>query len=87
MAFTADEVESLNAYQLSGRFHPFTCGTKEKHVNSHDDDVLAAGPDGFHCPSCDHVQGWAHEWMKNWSWRGPASAHDPFASSRWTRSL
>lgn len=70
MVFTPDEVESLNAYQKSGVFHPFTCGTKEKHTNNRDSDVLQAESDGWHCVSCDYHQIWAHEWMKSWTWKG-----------------
>lgn len=44
--------------------HPFTCGVKG-HEGSDD---LVAHEDGFKCPGCDYVQGWAHSWMLDWSW-------------------
>lgn len=68
--FTPDEVESLNAYQHSGAFHPFTCGgdrTDEKHLDG--EGILVATEEGWKCPYCDYTQGWAHDWMKNWEWK------------------
>lgn len=62
--FTSDQVASLNAYQLAGVMHPFTCGTCSG-VR------LIAAQDGWHCASdtCDYRQGWAHSFMADWSWR------------------
>lgn len=73
-AFSEAEVASLNAYQKSGFFHPFTCGNPdhEEHVN------LVAAEQGWYCPAmvdenneeyCDYTQTWAHDFMKDWSWR------------------
>lgn len=67
--FTSDQIESFNAYQQSGVFHPFTCGTKEKHSSPADDEVLVANEDNLSCPSCDFRQFWAHDWMVNWGWK------------------
>lgn len=70
MAFTADEVRSLNEYQNSGEFHPFTCGgdrTDEKHLDG--EGRLVATEEGFVCTFCEYRQLWAHEWMKNWEWK------------------
>lgn len=71
--FTKDEVESLNAYQHSGVFHPFTCGgnrTDEHHLDG--EGLLVAAEDGWYCPFCDYKQSWAHESMKNGSWKKAA---------------
>jgi hypothetical protein len=68
MKLTADEQASFNAYQASGVMHPFTCGGDLS-------DVLVADDEGIYCPSCDYVQGWAHPWMLDWSWK----AMSPFA--------
>lgn len=40
--FTAEQVEALNAYQVEGKYHPFTCG------NQHDEqrDVVAVDESG-----------------------------------------
>lgn len=67
--FTADQVASLNAYQISGFFHPFTCGADDCHGIR----LIAAG-NGWHCASqtCDYRQSWAHEFMADWSWNGGA---------------
>lgn len=70
MVFTPDEVESLNAYQNSGTFHPFTCGgdrMDDKHLDG--EGVLVAAEDGWHCNFCNYTQSWAHPWMKDWSWK------------------
>ena len=61
--FTPDEVASLNGFQESGMFHPFTCGTSSLHRD------LVAAEDGWHCPECDYRQDWAHDFMKNWNWK------------------
>lgn len=70
MVFTADEVESLNAYQKSHTFHPFTCGgnrTNDKHLDG--EGLLVATEDGWMCSYCGYAQFWAHDWMKNWAWK------------------
>lgn len=69
MVFTADEVRSLNEYQISGEFHPFTCGGDRTDVNHLDGQgILVATEDGWECPFCEYKQDWAHDWMKDWSW-------------------
>jgi len=70
MIFTPDEVKSLNEYQQSGVFHPFTCGgdrTDEKHLDG--EGLLVATEDGWVCPFCEWRQDWAHDSMKNWNWK------------------
>lgn len=66
--FNQDQIESLNAYQKSGVFHPFTCGGEGCR------ETLTATPDGWICPKCDYTQKWAHKWMMDGSWK----AMDPF---------
>jgi hypothetical protein len=61
--FTTEQVKSLNEYQESGVFHPFTCGTDKCRC------VLIAAEDGWTCPECDYTQNWAHEWMGDNSWK------------------
>jgi hypothetical protein len=57
--WTPEQVEALNAYQKLGYVHEFTChfdhGEKSR--------VLVATEDGWHCPSCDYKQLWAHAHM------------------------
>lgn len=58
--FSEAQIAALNAYQRSGRMHPFTCGGEhELHQ------TLIAEQDGWHCPDerCDYRQDWAHAWM------------------------
>lgn len=56
--FTKEQVESLNAFQASGIFHPFTC------ANEHGGEKrLIATEAGWQCPSCDYKQDWAHSFM------------------------
>lgn len=70
MVFTPDEVESLNAYQASRSFHPFTCGGDRTDVNHLDGEgLLVATEDGWKCSFCDYRQSWCHQFMKDWSWK------------------
>jgi hypothetical protein len=58
--FTPEQVKALNNYQHLQRFHPFTC------INQHDSEaerILVADADGWHCPTCDYRQAWAHPSM------------------------
>lgn len=68
--FTPEQVKSLNDYQHSGAFHPFTCGgdrTDEKHLDG--EGLLVATEDGWVCPYCPYQQNWAHQGMLDDSWR------------------
>lgn len=62
--FTEDQVESLNAYQACGQWHPFTCG-------NHCGATLIATTDGWICPTegCGYTQDWAHSFMADGSWK------------------
>lgn len=69
--WTAEEVEALNAFQTDGRFHPFTCGNKDRHPQiEHPSgwtetvgEVLVATEHGWTCTHCDYTQKWAHQFM------------------------
>ena len=52
-----DTVDALNAFQLCGRYHPFTC------PQAHPDRDLKATPQGWVCRHCDYVQNWATDGM------------------------
>lgn len=67
--FTPDQVASLNAYQVAGIMHPFTCGGGQ--ARGHNGIRLIAAEDGWHCASdtCDYRQDWAHAFMADWSWK------------------
>ena len=66
--FTPDQVESLNAYQKSGVFHPFT-GNNDL-LPDGEDDILVAEQDGWHSlVDPNYTQDWAHSWMADWSWK------------------
>lgn len=63
--WSPDQVASLNAYQDSGRFHPFTGKRKE----NGDETVLIATTVGWtETPRGPIVQTWAHDFMADWSW-------------------
>lgn len=65
--FTPDQVASLNAYQASGVFHEYTCGSEVCPVKQA---VLVAAEDGWRCPAgCGYRQYWAHRFTADWSWR------------------
>ena len=58
--WTQDQIDSLNAYQIAGVMHPYTCGKCRA--------TLKATVDGWQCPKCDYTQEGAHDFMKDWSW-------------------
>ena len=63
--FTDDQVASLNAYQVAGVMHPFTCGHRTHSTE------LVAYPEGWRCPlspASGVVQQWARSFMADWSW-------------------
>lgn len=72
--WSTDEVASLNEYQLSGAFHPFTCGPCRDTLDVREDDgswndrLLVATTAGWVCPTCDYTQDWAHTFMADGSW-------------------
>jgi len=62
--WTQEQVDRLNEFQRSGKFHPFTCGgnrTDEKHLDG--EGVLVATVNGWMCPYCDYRQDWVHQFM------------------------
>ncbi len=72
--YTLDQVDSINGYQTSSQFHPFTC------VNRHDGNsgtfaplwevsVLVADESGLYCLGCDYRQTWVHRFMADGSWK------------------
>lgn len=72
--WTHHQVASLNAYQASGVFHPFTCGNDDCPGTEDDDEpghaALIAHEDGWQCPACDYRQDWAHAFIASGDWRG-----------------
>lgn len=56
LVFTPEKVTKLNAYQQSGRCHPYTC--ESRHANT--EAVLVATVRGWICPYCDYTQDWVH---------------------------
>jgi ribosomal protein S27AE len=73
--FTPQQIESINTYQKSGVFHPFTCSCGEDFV---------AHADALHCPKCGATQDWVHEFMANWAWLPP---EDTLHWRRWERTV
>lgn len=71
--FTPDQVASINAYQISGVFHPFTCGSEGCGFD------LKAIEGTLECPKCDYTQDWVHAWMADWSWKPPEGGLFPGA--------
>lgn len=70
--FTADQVASLNGFQIHSMMHPFTCG--EDICRRKNQSVLYALEDGWHCWYCDYTQDWAHGYMTDRSWETAAKA-------------
>lgn len=61
--FTSEQIESLNGFQHSGCWHPFTCG------NSDCRGLLRAIEQGWICDFCGYTQDWAHDFMANGDWK------------------
>lgn len=83
--FTPEEIQSLNDYQKSGMFHPFTCGsgnrTDEYHLDG--EGLLVATEDGWKCSYCKYTQNWAHDFMKDRRWEDVKKAQAEIFS-RWS---
>ena len=76
--FTDDQVRSINAYQESRAFHPFTCPKCGS--------TLKAAPYGIDCYVCGKwFQTWVHAFMADWSWQGPAPGRIPVLDKIWAR--
>ena len=62
--FTGDQVTSINGFQKSAHWHPFTCG-KEGCQG-----ILIAQHVGLFCPDCHGwFQRWVHDFMANGEWK------------------
>ncbi len=71
--WTNDEVASLNAYQESGFFHPFT--GRNDLLPRGKDDILVATNDGWISKVDPELsQTWAHAWMADWSWKDTSTS-------------
>jgi hypothetical protein len=55
--WTDEQVANLNRWQKEGYVHEYTCPRAHRPYSSR---VLIARNDGWHCPSCDYTQTWAH---------------------------
>lgn len=75
--FTTEQVTSLNAYQVSNAWHPFTCGGGHTPAQANAGNPgcggirLIAAEDGWYCANdlCGYRQAWAWAWMADGSWR------------------
>lgn len=73
--WTQEQVDALNSFQSSGKWHPFTCdggaggdrcdAAHKAYQAEHGGDFgqLAATTDGWICPVCGYKQDWAHGFM------------------------
>jgi hypothetical protein len=62
--FTDDQVKSINGFQKSKHWHPFTCG------KVHCDGILTASRNGVFCRKCGNwKQYWVHDFMANGEWK------------------
>jgi hypothetical protein len=60
--FTPDEVLSLQAFQVCGCFHEFTCPNRSAE-NHRGTGGLWPTVRGWICPYCSYTQSWAHDFM------------------------
>ena len=64
--WSREQVKSLNDYQVSGAFHPFT----HLRDDGGNEEVLVASEDGWHCPEHpDFEQDWAWPQMADGTWK------------------
>lgn len=56
-------IDSFNAYQESGLYHPYTCGNPDCRA------VLIATEKGIVCPNCGYKQTFVNRWTLNWEWK------------------
>jgi len=69
LPFTPEQVASLNDFQASGAFHPYTCGNDDCPGVDGEHASLVAHENGWRCPACDYTQAWAHASTADNSWR------------------
>ena len=70
--WTPDQVASLNGYQASEKYHPYTCrnrGASFHRWRLGDKGVLIPTTSGWICSDCDYTQDWAHAFTTSWAWR------------------
>jgi hypothetical protein len=62
--FTDKQIKSINEFQRSKHWHPFTCG------KVHCDGILTATKHGVVCRKCGNWrQTWVHDFMADNSWK------------------
>lgn len=70
--WTDEQVTSVADFQVSGAFHPYTCGGGGGGCSGVS---LLATPAGLRCPSCGRLQTTGvHSSAIDGDWRGPAAA-------------
>lgn len=79
--WTSEQVASLNAYQASSIFHPFT--GRNDLLPLGQDDILIATADGWESRlDPDYHQEWAWKWMADWSWQHVSVTPEADSSDR-----
>lgn len=62
--FGTQEVVELWKWQMSRKFHPFTCRNRADHpIIAGDNGLLIPTVRGWICQFCDYTQDWAHDFM------------------------
>lgn len=64
--WTEDQVKSLNEYQRSGVFHPFT---GQRGADGSETPLIATREGWVERVGGPIVQAWTHSWMADWSWK------------------
>jgi hypothetical protein len=64
--WTNAEAASVQEYQESGAFHPYTCGGGGGPCSGVN---MRADTAGLHCPICGRLQTWAHDFIVDGTWR------------------
>jgi hypothetical protein len=71
--WTQDQVASLNSYQASGRFHPFT---GERGPKGEETALIATKEGWVEKDGGPVVQTWAHQFMTDWTWDHPRGSSE-----------
>lgn len=62
--WSLQEIENLNRFQNSNRFHPYTCGSDNRMDKNHSNGgILIATTEGWICSGCTYTQDWCLDIM------------------------
>ena len=68
--FTGVQQASLNDFQISGTWHPYTCPLDHDWCDEPEHILNVLNEEGFtcSCTGCGYTQDWAYAYTVDWSW-------------------